>query len=903
MRTLGRLFLASLLVSCSSDPEVSEPGDLPETGAEVGVDSSVTDAASDAEDASVGDVSDTSDVSTLDVKSDTTGETPSLPCVLATGTGAAATNKLVDGSDEATVGVSAALCRRSYFLSTTAPRRESLPASPRTITEAAEHPFVRTRNDLFDALYALALNEAKENSVAAIKDGGFENGAAIACPTGGCFETGRLWTYVWTRDTAYSVHLGLGALDPIRARNSLEFKLSDRRGGGDTQIVQDTGSGGSYPVSTDRVVWSLGAMELLTWLSGAERAAFRDKAYDAMKNTVEHDRKVVFDPQDGLYRGEQSFLDWREQSYPRWTESDTVHLGMSKSLSTNVAHLAILDGVIAIASEKADAATVAKYQPWADALRTAIRGKLWLASEKQFSTFITTTLDPAPVRRFDALGTSLAVLHGVGTDSERKEAIASYPVLARGVPGIWPQQKETAIYHNRAMWPFVTAYYARAARKVRNDAAVDLATWSLMRGAALNLSNMENLEIVSGRAYVEDGAYSGPVVNSQRQLWSVAGYLALVQGVIFGVDTTPSSIAFAPYVTRKMRHELFGNADSIALNDFVWRGKKLTVVVKLPAKTSVGPGAYTVAETRVNGAVVTAPLDATALASDNRVEITLSDTADAGGTVKLVTATSDYKNVFGPKNPNITGINGGGANLVVTWNANGELPGEVTFDVYRDGVRVATDLPGTTTSFTDTTATAASPSHCYAVEATFASSKNHGQHSPPSCWWGTSSARIKTFLAGTGPTSFTATGGTLVNNHGYQHYENWGDAGHELVADLTVPTTGDYLLQVTAGNGAGAINTGVTAGLKLVEVWDGTTRVASGYLLMPHLGAWSTWKGSSFVRATLATGKTYKVVIKHDVTSVNMSFFAHFDRYTGGTGGKTGAFSRVNIAELKVLGL
>ena len=34
---------------------------------------------------------------------------------------------------------------------------------------------------------------------------------------------------------------------------------------------------------------------------------------------------------------------------------------------------------------------------------------------------------------------------------------------------------------------------------------------------------------------------------------------------------------------------------------------------------------------------------------------------------------------------------------------------------------------------------------------------------------------------------------------------------------------------------------------------------------------------------------------------VNMSSLAHFEAYTGGLGGRDGAFNRVNIAELKVL--
>ena len=81
-------------------------------------------------------------------------------CELPAGTGTAATNKLVDGTDEATVTVSGAACKRTFTLSSTAPLRDSLPGSPRTIAELDDRPRVRTKNELFDALYALAQVEA-----------------------------------------------------------------------------------------------------------------------------------------------------------------------------------------------------------------------------------------------------------------------------------------------------------------------------------------------------------------------------------------------------------------------------------------------------------------------------------------------------------------------------------------------------------------------------------------------------------------------------------------------------------------------------------------------------------------------------------------------------------------------
>ena len=72
---------------------------------------------------------------------------------------------------------------------------------------------------------------------------------------------------------------------------------------------------------------------------------------------------------------------------------------------------------------------------------------------------------------------------------------------------------------------------------------------------------------------------------------------------------------------------------------------------------------------------------------------------------------------------------------------------------------------------------------------------------------------------------------------------------------------------------------------------------------MPQRGTWATWGDSTFVRAKVTQGKTYRVVVTDDAKSVNMSAFSHFATYTAGTGGSGGSFFRVNVAEVKVLGL
>lgn len=802
-----------------------------------------------------------------------------------------AAGALDDEAGRAEVTAEGGPCARSFTFTTTADRRDNLPENPRTVREGGRAS-VATGNPLFDGLFQLALEEARENSVSAIRDWSFRNGAPVECPPAGCFETGRKWNYVWTRDTAYSASLGLGFVDPARAAASLEFKLSARRDGTDLQIVQDTGTGGSYPVSTDRVTWALGAREILRHLTGPARTAFRDRALEAITNTAEQDRYAVRDPADGLYRGEQSFLDWRAQTYPEWTVPDLALIASSKTLSTNVAHLALLETGRELAEEVGDAARASTFAARAEELRLAIRRTFWLPEDHGFSTYLTTDLDAAPARRFDLLGTALAILFDVATPEQAKDAIAHYPILRHGAPVVFPQQQDTAIYHNRAIWPFVTAFALSASKKVGNDAAFDAHLRSLVRGSALFLSNMENLEVVTGKPFVEDGAFSGPVVNSQRQLWSVAGYVGAVVSGLFGVETRHDGIHVAPFVPKATRRALFANTDALALNDVPVAGKKVSVLLKLPADSD-GSGAYRAARVVVNGKKVAKDGDVAfaALAARNLIVVELED-ASPGQSIQLLEDTSNWQTLYGPRTPSVSVETVADGVAVDVWTSEDD----VALDIYRDGVRVAEGLPGGTRRWIDETAT--DRSHCYTVDARFASG-TVSQRAKPACLWG--EGRIVTIPS----SSFDVVGGQPVNAYGRFFHEFWGDPGHVLSATFHAARSGETLVQATYGNGAGGLDTGITCAVKRVVVEDAATGevVGDGPLVMPQRGDWSRWGESSFVRANLREGREYRVRLEHDARATNMSAFQHFADYTGGTGGQSGAFFRVNVAELKILSL
>jgi hypothetical protein len=829
------------------------------------------------------------------------GDGPVIPaCIEATGQ-TELSGKINDSSGNADVTRGGVGCLYSYTIETTAPLRDNEPQNPRTVNELADWPTVRSRNMMFDALYALALEETRENSVSSIQDHAFNNGQPLPCPTGGCFETGRLWKYVWTRDTAYAVDLGLGSLDPIRAKNSLSFKTSEKRTGGGRQVMQDTGTGGSYPISSDRVVWSIGARKLLHFLSGSARSEFASLALEAMRNTAEHDRKVVYDPQDGLYRGEQSFLDWREQSYPYWVKDNPIHVGMSKSLSTNVGHYVLLDTTAKLAAAAGDSQAATRYSGWASALKTAIDSRLYQSDAKLYAAFIPTHFDQAPNHQYDLLGSALAILEGIPSAQRAKDIVANYPHVGMGAPVLWPQQKQVPIYHNRALWPFVTAYWLRAAARVRNDKAVNLAVRSMIRGSALNLSNMENFEFISGKPWEDDPdkSKSGPVINSQRQLWSVAGYLSLVHDVFFGMRTQDDAIDFQPYITRALRAELFSAADSIVLNNFPYHGKTITVVVKLPkAQSGQTDGAYAISGRSLNGVPLPAGfIPAASLRARNLLEIELVDTPEAASSINLISNVSDPKAIYGPLPPNITSVALDNGKIKVDFDAGGESSADIAFNIYRDGQKIGSNVSGQDRSYVDPNSSSSSASHCYVVESFYKSSKNHSQHSEPICFWGQSFERVISFTAD----KLKNTGGQASTNHGRYHYEVWGDPGHELELSSFKPSqSGRYLLQVSYGNGSGSGSSGITCAVKNIEVFEGSTSVGQGELMMPQIGDWAAWRDSSMVAVTLAANKDYRIVISESSVSHNMSVFDHFSSYNG-EGGKSGTFNRVNISHIKIL--
>jgi hypothetical protein len=780
--------------------------------------------------------------------------------------------------------------RRSY-------RFSKISGAGRVVAEAEGEPYVRSGNAVFDGLFALGLADARLDRVSQIRDDSFGEGLPIDCV---CFETGEKWPYVWTRDVSYSVDLALAALDPQRALNSLLFKtsgirsalLSDRLKPA-ILVAQDTGSGGSWPISSDRVVWIIAASDVLEYLPAVDRAAIAKKLYSIARDTVEQDRRFVFDAYTGLYRGETSFLDWREQNYPEWTRNDVAFIASGYAFSTNVLHAVALQRTARLARALGDP-LAARYQRWAEDLQRTINARFWQSESGLYASYLSAEPNSVASNSYDLLGLSLAIIHGIADEERAHSILRHYPISLAGPPVLWPEQVGIAIYHNRAIWPFVTAYALRAAKTAKHAELAGELAESLMRGSALSLSNMENFEFLTQQVRFEDGSLSGPVINSPRQLWSVAGYLSMVLDTLWGLELHDGQLSIKPWLPSALANTLFGGRRSLSLYNYRVGGKSMNVTLLLPrAWPSAGwlePRSMSLDGRRLHEPTVSL----SRLRSGRVYDIRVAMRPVEGARQPMATIPFDdsgaltpaqRRTVFAPSAPFALAATRTGSDTVLTWQ--GAEPG-ASVQIYRNGRQLTANTAGE--RFVD--GSVSDPGiACYSLTRRFDDTGLSSLSSRDACVSGLE------FIAAPNDALSPSDGTPARVVDGVSLYADWGQPSQELHVTFTPRATGWYRFTLKYANANGPINTGITAAVKTVSVHCGGEAEQLGSVAMPHLGAAGSWGFSTgfFFQARSSDPCAFLVG-----DGFNMSYLTHFARYTGGRGGASGALNRADVAAAQI---
>lgn len=362
------------------------------------------------------------------------------------------------------------------------------------------------------------------------------------------WRTGQLWGGVWTRDVSYSTLLAMSYMRPDICKMSLLRKTKNGK-----IIIQDTGTGGSYPVSTDRIVWAIAAWQIYK-VTGDK--AWLGQAYQIVKNTIAQDESLIVDSNTGLIKGESSFLDWREETYPRWAQP--VDIANSECLGTNAIHYEARNIASQMAGLLGEKESALRFRVAAERIKTGINKYLCLPEKGYYSQYLYGRGFLSASTKSETLGEALCIIFGIADSARAKQITASVAQTPFGVSCIYPQIPNIAPYHNNAVWPFVQSYWLWASALTGNSAGVTESIAAIYRAAAMFVTNKENFVAENGDFHTE--------TNSSNMLWSISGNLSIVHRLFFGLQFEVDRLEFHPFIpqafasAKSLQHFRYRNA-------------------------------------------------------------------------------------------------------------------------------------------------------------------------------------------------------------------------------------------------------------------------------------------------------------------------------------------------------
>ena len=358
-----------------------------------------------------------------------------------------------------------------------------------------------------------------------------------AVESDGTLRTGLEWGGVWTRDVSYSTILSMAYMQPQAAMTSLLCKINSKG-----EIIQDTGTGGAWPCSTDRMIWVGAAWEIYKVTGSRE---WLEKVYPVARKSLEVDIRTIYDKHTGLAKGESSFIDWRKNSYPIWMEPADIY--DSKCLGTNMVHYIALSTAAQMGRVLGDEVTADVFDAKAQSVKDAVNKYLWMEDKGYYAQYIAGRSDEILYTKSETLGHSLAILYGVAEGERASRLSQAMPVVDFGAPVFWPWVPDMPPYHNRAVWPFVQSYWIQASAKTGNETGVLHGIASVWRAAMMYATNKENF-------VANDGNWKGTQVNSSNMLWSLSGSLSITFRTLIGINFDgPDAIRFAPVVPESLK--------------------------------------------------------------------------------------------------------------------------------------------------------------------------------------------------------------------------------------------------------------------------------------------------------------------------------------------------------------
>jgi hypothetical protein len=634
-------------------------------------------------------------------------------------------------------------------------------------------------NTMIVALYNMALEEMQLN-----------------LRTDSTFAAGKLWPGTWTRDVVYSIYFSFAWIHKEVSKRTLQKQTLHHP----KEALQDTGTGGSWPISTDRVVWALAAWEYylstgdLDWL---------EEAYEGLSYTAQKDIHVAFDPRIGLFRGETCSMDWRTHTYPNWFSNENI--GESFSSGTNALHLflyAFLSRTANILDK--DPEEMALWEKYHALVKKGLNEKFWDSERGLYTAYLyPECMGYYPTQRLGIMSNGLCAILGAASPEQMESVVNNYPLYPYGGAVLYPTLPDDFAYHNKSIWTVWQTPYMYAAKKTGNMEAVEHIMKSGIRQGAMFLTHKENM--------THDTGYDrNTALSSDRQLWSVASYISIVYRMLFGMEMTETGLSFAPVAPEKLIH---GN---LYLTNFPYRDALLDISLK-------GTG-NKIKSIRVNNIEQSLPYELPA-ASKGRYHIEIQMTGDKPSSPGINLVKAGPRACWSPVEPVMSLRNG-----TLVWN---ELPG-LTYKLHGPHSDQSADSPYEAGNL---------PNGFYSVYAVddkgFRSDlSNPIVHSSYQAVYEAEEARY---------TGSAEAADARFSGRGYVIDRSEKTADIEFA--INIPDTGDYGLALVGSNGVATHD--VYCYIRSVFVDDKDT----GTFILESSGDWANRTTSNYLILPMAAGK------------------------------------------------
>ena len=673
--------------------------------------------------------------------------------------------------------------------------------------DLSKYPRLKSANRLHEAIYNMGLDEMVN---------------AVEPDT--TLRTGKEWGGVWTRDVSYSIILSMAYMQPEASMISLMKKVNTSG-----QIIQDTGSGGAWPISTDRMIWVVAAYEIYK-VTGDRK--WLETVYPIALRSLQKDKETIMSER-GLVKGETSFIDWREQSYPKWMQ--TADISQSEAMGTNMLYAVVIDATRQMAEILGKKREASQLGSEYDTLVKNINDTFWLENKGDYGMYTYGRDNKILNPRYETLGSALSILYDIAPAERQKSISENHPNTPFGTAIFYPQIADMPNYHNNALWPFVGSYWALAQAKAGNEQGVLEGIGAVYRPAALFATNKENFNLDNGDYYTE--------LNSSNMLWSLAGNIALTTRILFGIHFEKEGLLIAPFVPEALK-------GTRSLDNFSYRGATLNITVN-------GYGSK-VASMTLNGKTVEPGKVIDAKKLKGTCDIVVNMDNQPIPEMKL----NSCPNLKAPLTPitrlaNDPALNGDNVpvNNLLQWNPIEYI---AKYQVLKDGKVIAetreTSYPATTPGEWQVIGIASDGTPSFASE-------------PLSNRAGADYEMADEVTVMTSPELSYKPAEPIAGFRG-KGFTEIDKTSAPAAVEIEVPENGDYTLSFIYANGNGPVNTENKAAIRTLTV-DGKK---AGTVVMPTRGVanWNDWGMTNLTVVPLEAGR-HKVELIYTDDDENMN--------------------------------